>query len=162
VTERLLDVAFLRTLLAAVVKKAKQPSDAGRAKLEAALAKLEKGRKEQVLSMAMGDLSPGAVQGSRRRSRLRELQAMLPAPPMPDADAKDYLECIVRAFAEFSMLPFADQREILRRTVREVVIDGRRSPSIPSTTLNGGFLAGFRSRHSGCGANSKLPSRPRC
>src|SRR5262249_39034237 len=57
VTERLLNLAFLRTLLAAMVKKAAQPVDAGQAKREAALAKLEKGRKELLLSMAKGDIT---------------------------------------------------------------------------------------------------------
>jgi hypothetical protein len=160
ITERLLDLAFLRGMLAAVVKKAKQPTDAGRAKREAALAKLEKGRKELVLSMAKGDITRTEFKEDAEviDREIRDLKAMLPALPVPDADAKHYLEAITHAFAEFGLLPFAEQREILRRAIKEIVIDGRQSPSIPSLTLNGGFLGGFK--RSGCGANSTLPSRP--
>jgi hypothetical protein len=158
-TECLLNVAFLKTVLAGVAKKAAQPADASRAKLEAKLAKLERGRKELIMSMTQGDITrtefkEAADQNDRER---RDLLALLPAPPTPDADAKYYLEAIIRAFAEFDMLPLSDQREILRRAAKEIVIDARRTPVIPSITLSGGFLSGFRS-----GANSRLPSRSRC
>jgi len=99
------------------------------------------------------------VEWLRIEREIRDLKAMLPTLTVPDADATVYLQAITQAFAEFGQLPFAEQREILRRAVKEIVIDGRRSPSIPSTTLNGGFLGGFR--QSG-GANSQLPSRSPC
>ena len=163
VTDRLLDLAFMRSLLAAVVmKKAKQPADAGRAKREAALTKLEKGRKELVLSMARGDITRTEFKEAADviDREIRDLRGMLPAPPVPDADATVYLQAIAHALAEFALLPFTEQREILRRAVREIVIDGRHTPSIPSFTLNGGFLGGFQ--RSGCGANPKLRSRRLC
>ena len=162
VTERLLDLAFLRTILAAVVKKAAQPVDAAGAKREAQLAKLEKGPKELIAAMGKGDITRTEFKEAADviDREIREFKAMLPLPPVPDADAGVYLEAITRAFAEFGLLPFAEQREILRRSVKEIVIDGRRTPAIPSITLNGGFLGGFK--RSGCGANWKLPSRQRC
>jgi hypothetical protein len=158
VTDRLLDIAFLRTMLAAVVKKAAQPADSGRAKREAALAKLEKGRKELITAMAKGDINRTEFKEAADviDCEMRDFKAMIPSLPVPDADAKDYLQAIAQAFAEFGLLPFAEQREILRRAVKEIVIDGRRSPAIPSITLNGGFLGGFK--HSACGANSKMRS----
>jgi hypothetical protein len=72
------------------------------------------------------------------------------APVVKDQfDAAAYVERVSAYFAGFANLPLAEQRDMLRRALKEIMIQGN---AVLSVTLNGGWV--------GCVANSQLRSTP--
>jgi DNA invertase Pin-like site-specific DNA recombinase len=130
-------------------------ADPGRPQREAALAKLAT-RRENLLDMR----EAGEVTREEYKARMakieqekRELEAMVPPPPVA-YDAHRLVKAIAGAFRGFAKLPFAAQRELLRRAVGEITIQNR---SIITITFRGGFLGEITST-----ANLEPQSIPRC
>ena len=72
----------------------------------------------------------------------RELQAARAtvAVPAPIIDVKRLAAGLVRVFAGFHKKPFGFQRDLLRETVRDIVVDNK---TVTKFTFRGGFLGGI-------------------
>jgi DNA invertase Pin-like site-specific DNA recombinase len=154
VTAHLLNAEFMLRVLDGVIE-AQRAEDPTCAKREKALSLVDAKRK-RLLDFAID----GTINKSELKQRLavldrerRELEATVQAKP-PDISAHQVVEILAHAFAEFASLPFTAKRDLLRRAVREIVVDGH---AIPKITLYGGFLGAMATT-----ANSVLRSRWSC
>jgi DNA invertase Pin-like site-specific DNA recombinase len=77
-------------------------------------------------------------------AKRRVLLADRPEPVMVMYDANSLAQAIVAAFAEFEFLERAEKRDLLRRAVREFVVN--RNAEVLSIKLSGGFLGGLEMR----------------
>jgi hypothetical protein len=85
----------------------------------------------------------------------RAAAAQVPAPAM---DVKALACGLAVAFAAFAALPYDQKLGLLRRAVRDIVLDGAR---IPSLTLRGGFLGEILASDT-MGVNSTTHCSVRC
>jgi hypothetical protein len=128
-TAELLDLAFLVPLIRAAIRQtaAAQP-DRSR----------ERERLESKRRRVLDNYEDGYTSRAERDEKLRkldgELASFAPAAPTVAIDAETLAHAIVRIFAGFAKLPFKRRRELLRATVREVVVDAN---AITGLTLAG-------------------------
>jgi DNA invertase Pin-like site-specific DNA recombinase len=137
VSENLCQEAVLRAILAAVAGR--DPRADGSGKAEREITRLE-AKRARVIDLRADGLISREECGKRLAVVDSELQAARAAarPPAPVMDMHALARGLAGAFALFASLPFAQKRDLLRRAVRDIVID---NGNIPSMTLRGGFLA---------------------
>jgi DNA invertase Pin-like site-specific DNA recombinase len=140
VATRLLDAAFLRTVLGRL--QSSQPArDQNAEKLARQREKLE-GERQRLLRMTLKGVCTEedfARESKRIEAEMRDLDRLAPAPVPATLDPAKLVIRITRAFARFAKQPVTEKRDLLRAVFREIVLeDGR----IPALTLNGAFLAG--------------------
>lgn len=73
--------------------------------------------------------------------RRKAMDTTLPAPAAP-VDIMQLAKALVIAFTNLKRRPFEQQRELLQRATREIIISGQ---TITSVTFQGGFLSGLYS-----------------
>jgi DNA invertase Pin-like site-specific DNA recombinase len=137
--ERLLDTALIQRIIAHNQKV--QPVGSDRAR-ERELAQLKE-REERLINLRVdGEIT--REQFSQRKKELDGLRVSLTSRyPKESAGAEDataLARILVTAFAQFAHLPQEQQRDLLHRAVREIMIVGR---ELVSVTLRGGFLGEF-------------------
>lgn len=142
---RLLDPELLTRVLK-IHQRIQPQTDRGRArKVEAS--KLESQREELIDLKVSGLITKREFETRARKldEAMRALDVLYPesAPIRPDG-VKRIVEGIVMAFADFARLTFQDQRALLQRAVRRIMISG--SGVIESLTLSGGFLSQMETR----------------
>lgn len=139
ISETLSHASALRTILGAIAERQPQADDA-RGRAEREIARLE-GKRARIVEMRADGLITreecakrlSAVDHDLQTARTTASQSPAPAIDMP-AIARG----LAGAFATFASLPFAQKRDLLRRAVRNIVLDA--AGTVPSLTLRGGFL----------------------
>jgi site-specific DNA recombinase len=79
-----------------------------------------------------------ARESKRIESELRALAQLAPAAVPDSFDPAKLIVRITRAYRRFASQPLAERRSLLQASIREIVIDNRR---IPSITLNGEYFS---------------------
>jgi hypothetical protein len=138
VATRLIDAAYLRTLLARF-ESAAPSRDQNTEKLACQRQKLEAER-QRLLRLTLKGICTEeefACEAKRIEAEMKDLDRLAPTPVPVTFDAAGFIVGISRAFARFAKQPFNEQRDLLRIVFREIVLpDG----AITGMTLNGGFL----------------------
>ena len=137
-SEKLCNASFLMKVWKTLQSAQAAAPDPGRAKREAKLAKLAKGRAALNALVRSGDMTPAEYRAeiALLDTETKEIEAMLPA-PVPTLDPKELIQMLANVFASFGTLPHDEQRELLRGAFCEITLDGR---EIPSVTISGGYL----------------------
>ena len=144
VSETFCQAAMLRTVLSAIAGREPDREDI-RARTEREITPLE-AKRGRIVEMRADGLIDRAECAKRLSAVDRDLQTARAAAaqsPAPAMDVHALAMGLADAFAGFASLP-ADQRwDLLRRAVRDIVLDG---PTIPCLTLRGGFLGEILTR----------------
>ncbi len=145
ITTKLLDAAFLHTILG-TVRAAKPARDTSTVKLEAERAKLEAERQRLLRMTLKGVCSEAdfARESKRIEGEISSLGRMIPSVALRSAfDPAKLIVGLARSFARFASQPFEEQRSLLQTAVREIILE---KGGIPAITLNGGFVANLEAR----------------
>jgi DNA invertase Pin-like site-specific DNA recombinase len=138
VSTRLVDTAYLRSILAAF-KSAAPTRDRDREKLARQREKLEAERQRLLRMTLKGACSEEdfARESKRLEAEMRDLDRLAPAPLPAALDPAKLVVRLTRTFARFGKQPFAERRDLLRSTIREFILE---DGAITAFTLNGGFV----------------------
>jgi DNA invertase Pin-like site-specific DNA recombinase len=157
--ETLCQAPVLHAILSAIAEGQPQAGDA-RTKAEKGIARLE-AKRSRIVDMRADDQITRKECSKRLTAVDLELQVARAAVAAaqsraPEMDMYALARGLAGVFALFSSLPFTEKRDLLRRAVRHVVIkDG----TIPSITLQGGFLGEILGSDTGANVAARSSAR---
>jgi hypothetical protein len=138
VTTKLLDVDFLRTVLGRF--QSAQPARDQSAENHAREREKLEAERQRLLRMTLNGTCTEddfARESKRLEGEMRVIDRLAHAPTPAMLDPAKLIVHITRALARFAAQPFQEKRDLLRMVFREIILE---NGTIPSVTLNGGFL----------------------
>jgi hypothetical protein len=162
VNDTLCQAPVLRAILSAIAERHPQREDS-HAKAEREIGRLE-AKRARIVDMRADDLIKREECAKRLGTVDRELQTARAAAAAvaqgrtPELDLQALAQGLAGVFALFASLPLAEKDALLRRAIRDIVLD---AGTISAITLRGGFLGEILGADT-TGANLAPRSRPRC